>query len=127
MNVLISAAFPRAGAPAELIRRWRDGEFELIASERLLAELREALRYPKVAARIPDADADELVAALRAYADIAADAAPVGTRSRDPDDDYLLGLAQSTGAVLVTGDKGLLALGDLPVMSPAAFLRSLSG
>lgn len=127
MNVLISSAFPRGGAPAELIRRWRDGDFELIASERLLAELRLALHYPKVSARIPEADADELVAALRAYADIAADTAPVGTRSRDPEDDYLVGLAQSTGAVLVTGDKDLLALGDLPIMSPAAFLRSLSG
>jgi predicted nucleic acid-binding protein len=46
-------------------------------------------------------------------------------RSRDPGDDHLLALAEASAAVLVTGDDDLLALTDVPVFSPAAFLEDL--
>ena len=44
--------------------------------------------------------------------------------SPDPGDGYLLALAVSQNAVLVSGDSHLLALGTaLPIHPPAAFLR----
>jgi predicted nucleic acid-binding protein len=47
-------------------------------------------------------------------------------RSVDPGDDYLLALAQTASAVLVSGDRHLLPLGGgLPVRSASAFLESL--
>lgn len=41
----------------------------------------------------------------------------------DPDDDYLIALAHSQNAVLVSGDSHLLDLsGGAPILSPADFL-----
>jgi predicted nucleic acid-binding protein len=47
-------------------------------------------------------------------------------RSRDPGDDYLLALAASTGALLVTGDDDLLELGgEPPIHTPRSFAALL--
>jgi predicted nucleic acid-binding protein len=47
-------------------------------------------------------------------------------RSPDPDDDYLLALAVSRRAFLVTGDQHLLGIrADLPILTPAQFLLEL--
>jgi predicted nucleic acid-binding protein len=49
---------------------------------------------------------------------------PVG--SRDLADDYLLALAISRRAYLMTGDQGLLVLSDdLPILTPAQFASKL--
>ena len=45
-------------------------------------------------------------------------------RSTDPDDDYLIALAHSQKAVLVSGDPDLLELpGAAPICAPADYLR----
>lgn len=55
---------------------------------------------------------------------VAEDPAPV--QSPDPGDGYLLALAISRRAFLVTGDQHLLGLGnDLPILTSAAFLTDL--
>jgi predicted nucleic acid-binding protein len=47
----------------------------------------------------------------------------VDIQSPDPDDDYLIALANIARAVLVSGDKDLLGLsGQIPVYSPAEFV-----
>jgi predicted nucleic acid-binding protein len=44
----------------------------------------------------------------------------------DPDDDYLLALAISRRAFLVTGEQHLLVLGnDFPIVTPAQFAAKL--
>lgn len=49
-------------------------------------------------------------------------------RSRDPDDDYLVALASSAGAALISVDKDLLVLaGDFPVFAPRDFLVLVEG
>lgn len=46
--------------------------------------------------------------------------------SRDPGDDYLVALATSSAAILVTGDRDLLRLAPkLPIQAPADFLELL--
>src|SRR5467141_4629448 len=63
---------------------------------------------------------------LEANASRAADPDKASRRSRDPGDDYLLALAASCRAVVVSGDGDLLALrGDLPIYSAAEFLATL--
>lgn len=106
--------------------RWLAGEFELVVSERLLAEVTRALAYPKLRQRIPDEDAKAFVELLRGTATRADDPAGPARRSRDPGDDYLVALAAECAAVLVTGDQDLLALADAPIRSPAAFLATLA-
>ena len=127
-NVLIAAVLSARGAPAQLLERWRRGEIELIVSDRLLDALRRALDYPKLHARISRNDAEGYIELLRASAVVAGDRPPGATRSPDPDDDYLLDLAESQRAVLVTGDRHLLGLApELPVLPPRRFLDELPG
>jgi putative PIN family toxin of toxin-antitoxin system len=126
-NVLIAALLSRTGAPAQVVSRWLAGEFELVVSQKLLAELERALAYPKLRRRVADEDADAFVDLLQRGARAAPD--PMGAparRSADPGDDYLLALAEAQHAVLVSGDQHLLALADeLPIQTPRAFLDAL--
>jgi uncharacterized protein len=127
-NILIAALLSPTGAPAQLVGRWLAGEFELVVSETLLAELERALAYPKLRARITPDEATELAALLRRGAVVAPDPPNPTRRSADPGDDYLLALAENERAVLVSGDQHLLALaGELPVRTARAFLDSLGG
>jgi hypothetical protein len=126
-NVLISAVLSPRGSPALLLVAWQAGEFDLVVSPNLIAELRRALAYPKLARLVPPADADAFVAWLARSAVLAAD--PDGlppVRSVDPGDDYLLALAATEHAILVSGDGHLTSLaGELPIRTPAEFLARL--
>jgi putative PIN family toxin of toxin-antitoxin system len=125
-NVLISALLSPSGAPARALAGWLSGEFELVVSETLLGELGEALGYPKLSKHVQRPEAADFIELLRGSARLGAEPPPGLHRSRDPDDDYLLALAEAERAVLVTGDADLLALSDdLPIVTPAAFLDSL--
>lgn len=125
-NILISALLSRSGAPAQIVSRWLAGEFELVVSETLLAELERALAYPKLRVRITADEAAEFLALLRHAAILAADPRTRERRSVDCGDDYLLALAEHAGALLVSGDQDLLALADnLPVQTARAFLEKL--
>lgn len=127
VNVLISAALSAQGPSAEILRASRDGAFELVVSEALLAELARALDYPKLRKRIPAENAAAFVSWVREHGTVAEDPAePPPVRSPDPDDDYLLGLAITGHAFLVTGDQHLLGLsGELPILTPAEFATKL--
>src|SRR5262245_22170168 len=126
-NVLISALLSRDGSPARAVRAWLDGAFELIVSEHLLEELTRALGYPKLRKRVEQAEAIEFVDLLRRGAHMHDDPTlPASVRSPDPDDDYLIALAEKAQAMIVSGDRHLLALvGRLPVLSPSSFLDEL--
>lgn len=122
-NVIISALLSPDGAPARVLLAWRDGAFELIVSSQLLSELARALSYPKLRDRVASHDAATLVDWLARFATLASDTGPPPVRSADKADDYMLALAASNDAFLVSGDKHLLALAaKLPIFSPARFL-----
>ena len=126
-NVLIASFLSRSGAPAQIVSRWLAGEFELVISEALFAELVRALAYPKIRKRIAEDEASAFVELLREAVRLAADPEAPAHRSADPGDDYLLALAQAERAVLVSGDQHLLALaGELPIFTPRAFLDALT-
>ncbi len=126
-NVLIAALLSPRGAPAQIVARWLAGEFELVVSGSLLAELERTLSYPKLSTRIAAVDASEFVALLRDGAVLASDPANIPRRSADPGDDYLLALAESERAVLVSGDRHLLDLArELPIHTPRQFADALS-
>jgi uncharacterized protein len=126
-NVLISAALSARGTPARLLLAWQAGAFELVVSPLLLAELRRALGYPKLARLVPPADADAFAAWLSRAAELVADPlGPPPVRSEDPADDYLITLAAAERAVLVSGDRHLTLLArQIPVRTPAEFLAEL--
>ncbi len=123
-NVLISALLSPGGSPANVLRAWIAGHFELIVSPLLLAELERALAYPKLRKRIDVEDARAFVAWLSGSATVATDPdGPSPIPSPDPGDDYLIALAASQAALLVSGDAHLLGLAErLPIVTASAFL-----
>ena len=127
-NVLISALLSRDGAPARVFRSWLEGEFELVVSEKLLVELERALAYPKLRKRVEPTEAREFVDLLQRGAIVERDPSdPPSVRSADVNDDYLIALAESTHAMLVSGDRHLLALATrAPIFAPPDFLAELT-
>jgi putative PIN family toxin of toxin-antitoxin system len=123
-NVIISALLSPAGAPAQVLRLWLEGAFDLVCSPALLDELSRALTYPKLRSRISEQEARaviELISRGAIFVDDPSD--PPAVRSDDPGDDYLIALAENSRAMLVSGDRDLLKLSDqIPVYSPAQFL-----
>jgi putative PIN family toxin of toxin-antitoxin system len=127
VNVLFSGGLSAKGASAEILHASRNGLFELVASETLLAALERALAYPKLRKRIAPEKAAAFANWVRDHAGLADDPqSPPPVACRDPDDDYLLALAISRRAYLVTGDQDLLVLSDdLPILTPPQFATML--
>ena len=124
-GVLVSALITPAGAPARVLRDARDGRFELLVSPYLLDELEGVLEREKFRRYVQIETVREYVQALRREARIVPDpAAEPPLRCADPDDDYLLALACSENAILVSGDNHLLDLSPsgVPVVAPAKLL-----
>ncbi|MGI8461091.1 MAG: putative toxin-antitoxin system toxin component, PIN family [Solirubrobacterales bacterium] len=126
-NVLISAILSPNGTPATLLRSVENGDFELVVTPALLAELERALEYPKLETRIDPARLSASLSVIRRVGKMVADPASGSSiSSPDPKDAYLLSLAETERIALVTGDKALQALaGKIPVFSPASFLELL--
>jgi len=128
VNVLVSAILSPTGAPAWLLIAWQTGAFELIVSSALLAELARTLGYSKLRRLIPAPEADAYVEWLGRSATVVNDPdGPPPVRAVDPDDDYLVALAADQRAMLVSGDRHLLALSrDFPVVAPGDFLLTIA-
>ena len=126
VNVLASALLSRTGAPGRLIVLWLEGAFDLVISEALLLELGRAFGYPQLRKHISSKDAADFIELLRATGSMRPDREQPPHVSRDPGDDYLVALATSSAAILVTGDRDLLSLAPkLPIQAPADFLKLL--
>jgi uncharacterized protein len=112
-NVLVSALMTRGTPPDQLYQEWRQGRIALVSCEAQLEELRRVLARPFFQERVRRSEAGSMVNSIRRLA-LMCSFLPALEVSADPDDDYLLALAQVSGAdYLVTGDKGhLLALGS---------------
>jgi putative PIN family toxin of toxin-antitoxin system len=128
-NVLVAAALSPTGAPADCLRAHSEGRFELIVSERLLAELATVLARDKFRRYLSIDQAERLLTALRRDALLVDDPTdPPPHPSPDPDDDNVLAIAHGHDAhVLVTGDNHLLGLQPhgLRIVSPREFLALL--
>ncbi len=127
-NVLVSAAISPAGPSRQIVTAWTDHRFELIASSTLLEELADVLARPKFRRYISAALVTEFIDGLSQDAVFVQDPPEPPGISPDPDDDYLIALAQAAGAdYIVSGDRDLLDLTDPhpPVLTPRQFLDVL--
>lgn len=110
-NILLSALLARGTSPDNLYEAWRAGRFDLVSCERQLDEFRRVCRRPFFAERVTRGEFGRIINAIRRLA-VMREPAPMAAVSSDPDDDYLLAIAEAAEVdFIVTGDKaGLLAL-----------------
>lgn len=108
VNVWVSALISPKGAPATILRVVLAGKIIPVVSPLLLEELTLVLARPRLRRWISEEDAHEFVRQLATKADMQTDGRPTH-HTRDPDDDYLVALAQLPDVTgLVSGDDDLL-------------------
>jgi uncharacterized protein len=127
-GVLIAGLISPAGAPAALIRSWREADFDVVVCPHLIEELSRALAYPKIRRYVARPEAVKLLAALLRSAVVVEDPREVPVVCRDPADDYLLALAANHAQVLVSGDRDVTEAERPPVrvLTPRGFLAIMT-
>jgi uncharacterized protein len=127
-NILLSALLSPLGAPAKLLDAWERKVFTLVASDVLIAELRDVAGRPFFRARLRASAAELLAAGLREFSFYCHDL-PSGPIAPDPKDSYLLAMAEASKAeFLVTGDKEFLSLKwhkSTRIITPSAMIEAL--
>ena len=129
-NIIVSALISEHGVPAQLLNAWTDRVFSLVTSTTQIAELTAVTRRPVVRPLITPSHADRFVNDLHRFGTVL-DQLPVIDRSRDPNDNFLLAMAEASAANhLVTGDKrGLLVFqhhGPTRIVTAREMLKALS-
>lgn len=129
-NVFVAAVTSREGVCARLLLAARSGRYRLVVSPMLLDELSAVLVRPKFRRYLSVEDARRFVELIQELADVVDDP-PEGDEpiTDDPDDDFLVVLAEAVGAdVLVSGDPHLTTLQrpGLTVMTPRSLLDALN-
>ena len=124
-NVLLSALISPHGAPDLIYRAWRAAKFDVVTSLVQLDEIRRASHYPKLKAVLQPHQVGVMVNNLQRA--IVLDRLTTDVESDDPDDAFLLAMAQAGKAdYLVTGDRraGLLqkgSFGRTRIVTPSEF------
>lgn len=109
-----------------MVRAVISGRVTAVVTQHLIDELAGVLSRPKLRRWITLDDAAAFVDALVREADLRPDPGPPSTPARDPDDDYLVALAEVTGSLLVTGDDDLLTADLTPcAITPRALIERL--
>lgn len=119
----------RSSPPDLIYRAWTDRHFDLVCCEQILKELREVSRRPHLHDRIRPAEVGTLTNTIRRLS-LMFDRLPRVDQSPDPNDNFLLALADASGAdYLVTGDKsGLLGIGQCGktrIVTARQFVRNM--
>ena len=128
-NVLLSGLLIPRVAPAKLLDAWERKLFTLVASDALIAELRDVAGWPFFRTRLRASAAELLAAGLRDFSFFCQDL-PSGPIAPDPKDSYMLALAEAGEAeFLVTGDKALQSMKhhkSTRIITPAAMVELLN-
>jgi uncharacterized protein len=127
-NILISALMSSASPSAQLLSLWRTRKIVVVTAAQQIGEIARVTRYPKIRTRIVPALSGHLVNRLRTVAVVVGELPQLDV-SPDPDDNYLLAIAETGHAqFLVTGDKMLLSLGhhkSTRIVTPAAMIEAM--
>jgi len=130
-NIFFSFLIAPAGPPFLAVRLWVDGKFDLITCAQQIEEVRRVSRYSKFRNSFAPHEVGDLVNMLKGS--IYSGRIARKYTCDDPDDAYLLDLADASGAdFLVTGDhsSGLLTqkkIGRASIATVRVFLKAVSG
>lgn len=127
-NIFISASM-NPGKPEELVRRWLQGEFHLLYPHKLIEELRRAPYKRRLVGKLLPADVDYLISVIEQQGIFVDQVGTIPTVCKDtPDNFYLACAAAASADYLVTGDGGILDVGEYlgtKIVTVAQFLTLL--
>lgn len=124
-NILLSALISPHSSPHRIYQAWRKGAFELVTCFEQIEEIRRASRYPKFKDILQPHRVGFMLNNMQKSKVI--DSLPDCYETADPDDAWLLALADKSQAhYLVTGDKraGILSrgkVGQTQIVTAATF------
>ncbi|MBI3781211.1 MAG: putative toxin-antitoxin system toxin component, PIN family [candidate division NC10 bacterium] len=130
-NVIVSGIISKGGIPFQLLEAWRDREWDLLISPRILQEIQRVLGFPKIARvyALTRQDITGLIWLFSHRATLVPEHLTIPRTARDPEDDHLLACAKEGKAdYIVSGDQDLLTLTSYegtPIVTPAAFAAIL--
>ena len=129
-NVLIAFLLTRGRTISAILDGWEQGEFELVTSPALVAEVRRTLEKPRLRQRIRPEAAQALLQALEREAILLPGDLHLHGIVSDPDDDAVVSCAVEGDAdYIVSHDVHLLGLGEyegVRVVEPVEFVRLLA-
>jgi len=126
-NTLVSG-LGWSGPPSVIVDSVVAGELLLVSSPPLLNELARVLAYPKLATAFPDPAG--VTERIRVLAETVKPLFTLAVVADEPDNRVLEAAVEGQVDAVVTGDGGLLGLGDynaIPIMTAARFLEWREG
>ena len=128
-NVLVAFLLTRGHITSAILDGWERGDFDLLTSPRLIAEVRNTLKKANLRQRIRPEAAGALLEALAEEALHTPGALELHGVTPDPDDDWVVSCAVEGNAdVIVSRDAHLLGLKEyegIRIVEPAEFVRLL--
>ena len=113
-NIFVSSLLSKTGIPAKILDAWRAGQYLLITSPPIIAEIKNVLESFRISKKyfITQEDIEQLVDLLQRDAITVSDKTDVkGAVSSDPKDEMFLACALDAGAdLIVSGDHHILDL-----------------
>lgn len=128
-GVVIAGLISPQGSPAQLLRRWIAGDFQIVYSPTFIEEFVAVARRDKFRRYFTVAQALAVADLFEATAEFVDDRKSGASPPPDDGDAYLVHLVVSAKALaVVTGDRALAehAAEGFAAMSPAALLQLLS-
>jgi len=129
-NVLIAFLLTRGRTISTILDGWERGDFDLLTSPALIAEVRRTLEKPELRQRIRPEAAEALLEALEKDAVLIPGDLELHGVAPDPDDDAIVSCAiEGDADYIVSGDAHLLGLGEyegVRIVEPAEFVRVLA-
>lgn len=125
-NVLMSGIF-FGGAPGKVLSAWRHGTIRLFLTPLILDEYRRV--GEELSRRHHAHAAGDILDLIALHASVLSDTPLATGICRDPDDDKFIACACAAHAVLVSGDKDLLAVNDalgVRILRPRTLLDLLA-
>ncbi len=108
-GVFVSVLIGSPGSPPDRIfNAWVADRIEVVASPKVIAELRRVAMRPKFRRWFDEASARQLIDRIELHATIQPDPPLLEGATADPDDDYLVALAVAARVdAIVSGDRHL--------------------
>ena len=130
-NVFISSLLNKKGTPAKLLDMWKDGQYLLISSPRIIHEIKSVLELPRIKIKycLDDLEIQKLINVLETDAILVPGSTEIeNVIPDDPSDQMFLACAVECGAD-VSGDRHLLELKEfegIAIITVNEFISLLS-